>query len=61
MPSRLVLQLQIVPAHYRGHLAHLVGLRLAPNFLPGENLNDTEPGEDTMAAPAADLLEAERF
>ena len=61
MPSRLILQLQIVPAHNRSDLAYLVWLCLTPKLPQGEDLNDTGPGEDAVAAPAANLIEAERF
>jgi hypothetical protein len=53
MPSRLILQLQIVPAHNRSDLAYLVWLCLTPKLLQGEDLNDTRPGEYAVAAPAA--------
>jgi hypothetical protein len=46
MPSRLILQLQIVPAHNRSDLAYLVWLCLTPKLLQGEDLNDTGPGGD---------------
>lgn len=61
MPSRLILQLQIVPAHDRSDLAYLIGLCLTPQLLQGEDLSDSGPGEDAVAALAANLIEAERF
>jgi hypothetical protein len=57
MPSRLVLQLQIVPADHGGDLAHLIGLGLTVGLLKVEKFGYALAREDTMTSPAADLLE----